>query len=126
MQKRVLIVNEDCHFRDELAKMVHEVKPDSIVWEASDSADAYQCAMEHTIDVFIVDVVLDTGQRGDVSGLIFIKNIRNYNKYYFTPVIVITYAEDSTNYLYHEMHCFDYIERPYDSARVRSALKSAL
>lgn len=111
---------------DKLADLVYEVEPEAVIWKAADSASAYKCAMEHTIDVFLVDIVLDSKQRGDVSGAIFVKNIKNYGKYYFTPIIIITYVEDISNYFFHELHCFDYIERPYDSLRLKQVIKKAL
>lgn len=126
MRKRVLIAEADRSCRKRLVGLVHEIDGDALIWEVCDSANAYKCALEHTIDVFIVGIILEPRIRTDMSGLSFIKNIRNFSKYLFTPVIIITGVEDSTNYVFRELHCFDYIERPYNPDYVREALRKAL
>lgn len=126
MQKRVLIVEDDQTCRKRLANLIREVDGNALIWEACDSAGAYKCALEHTIDVFIVGIILEPRLRTDMSGLDFIRNIRKFNKYLFTPVIIITSVEDPTNYAFRELHCFDYIEKPYNPEHVRDTLRKAL
>ena len=78
-----------------LKKLVLEVDPSVKVYTASASGPAYEILMERTIDVFLVDIILDTSKPGDASGMRLVENVRKLEKYMFTPVVFITSLEDA-------------------------------
>ena len=76
MDKTVLIV-EDC--RPQLAmleKLVLEVNPEAKVFPVDNIDAAYAVMLKRTIDVFIIDIILDTTKPGDTSGIELAKRIR--------------------------------------------------
>lgn len=82
--------------------------------------------MERTIDLFLVDIILDTSHPGDASGLKFVENIRRIEHYSFTPIIFITSLEDARSYTYENLHCYSFIEKPFDVNRVKLSVEQCL
>lgn len=93
---------------------------------AASSDAAYRYAMEKDVDVFIVDIVLDTKVMGDTSGIKFAECIRGMQKYMFTPVIFTTSLEDPQMYAFRELHCYGYLEKPIDVEQAKELIRKAL
>ena len=126
VEKTVLIIEDHPAHREMLKKLVLEVDGTAIIHEAGDLSTAYTILMEKTIDVFLVDIILDTSVPGDTSGIRLVKRIREIPKYMFTPVLFITSLEDNTGYAYKDLNCLGYVEKPFLPDRVRQLVKKAL
>ncbi len=124
--KKILILEDNKLVQEYLSKIIEELETKTEVYLFDNAKDAYYCAMEKTIDLFVVDVILEPNRPGDSSGLNYIENIRQINHYMFTPVIVVTSLEDNKLYTYQELHCFGFLEKPFDEARLRSLVQKAL
>lgn len=123
--KKILILEDVKIHRTALEKILEDIS-DIQVLVAETMETAYKLSMENTINLFLVDIILDTQVRGDVSGLKFVEAIRKNLKYSFTPLIFITSLEDPKLYAYSELHCFGYIEKPFDPTTVKNLIKDAL
>lgn len=106
--------------------IVRELDTKNTVFSFDNIKDAYQCAMERTIDLFLVDIILDTSNPGDTSGLRYVENIRRIEHYRFIPVIFVTSLEDTRSYTYENLHCYSFIEKPFDVNRVKQAVEQCL
>jgi DNA-binding LytR/AlgR family response regulator len=126
MEYNVLIVESNQTYAKMIAKTIQTLPMDIECYLSAALADAYQAAHSRRIHLFILDVILDTRKSGDVSGLIFAKNIREHHRYQFTPIIFITTLEDPRLYTYSQLHCYDYIEKPFDEGRLKQAVQGAL
>ena len=126
MDKTVLIV-EDC--RPQLAmleKLVLEVNPEAKVFPVDNIDAAYAVMLKRTIDVFIIDIILDTTKPGDTSGIELAKRIREVEKYMLAPIIFVTSMEDTTKYAYTDLNCLGYVEKPFSPEDVKGLVKKAL
>lgn len=123
--KKVLIL-EDIKIHIEALEKILEDISDVQVLVADTMETAYKLAFENTINLFLVDIILDTQVRGDVSGLKFAEAIRKNSQYLFTPIIFITSLEDPKLHAYSKLHCFGYIEKPFDPTIVKNLIKEAL
>lgn len=123
--KRVLIL-EDQRNTLEWLKSIVETCAHVEILTADNAASAYKIALDLTIDLFLVDIVLEPDIIRDSSGLKFVADMRQISKYGFTPVIFITSLEDSKLYTYEELHCYGYIEKPFDEDRVRRLVTGSL
>jgi len=126
MRKTVLIIEDNLSQLELLKKLVLEVEPDVKVYTASASGPAYEILMERTIDVFLVDIILNKEKPGDASGMRLVEKFRKMEKYMFTPVVFITSLEDTTKYAYTDLNCLGYIEKPFDTENVKGYVKKAL
>lgn len=88
--------------------------------------DAYQCALEKDIDLFIIDIILDTSRPGDSSGLKFVDGIRKIDRYAFTPVIFVTSLEDARLYTYEKLHGYSFIEKPFNPNKLKELIMQCL
>ena len=126
MKKTVLIIEDDREQLNMLKQLVKEVNGNTEVYTAENVSQAYQLLMEKTIDVFLVDIMLDTSKPGDASGIRLVEKVRQVPKYFFTPVIFITSIEDQELHAYRNLNCFGYIEKPYHPAQVKEKVTKAL
>lgn len=126
MKKSVLIVEDDEVQQKLLKKLVLEVNRDAAVYAVGSLNPAYKILLERTIDVFLVDIILDTKRPGDTSGIRLVEKIRTIPKYMFTPVLFISALEDATKYTYTDLNCLGYVEKPFSFERVRKLVEKAL
>lgn len=124
--KSVLIIEDNKTQLEMLRKLVLEVSPNATVYIASEIKTAYKILIEKTIDVFMVDIILDVTRPGDTSGVKLVEKIRTIPKYMFTPVIFITSLEDATKYTYTNLNCLGYVEKPFAPEMVKVLVKKAL
>lgn len=126
MRRNILIVEDNEKTRKMLAALLNTIDDDLFILEADHVDIAYKYAMQYTISLFILDVILDTSVRDDASGISFAEHIRELDRYRSVPIIFITALEDPKLYAYSELHCYQYIEKPYDSEKLTSKIKEAL
>ncbi|MCI9439375.1 MAG: response regulator transcription factor [Lachnospiraceae bacterium] len=124
--KKVLILEDDPIILEHLSSIVQEIDIKTTVFMFNNTKDASQCLLKHTIDLFIVDIILDTHKPGDISGLSFVEAIRCITIYGFTPVIIVTSLYDEKMVTYEELHCYSFIEKPFDKGRLKKLIEKAL
>lgn len=124
--KKILILEDNLAALEHLAGIVRELDTRNALFTFTNIKDAYQCAMERIIDLFLVDIILDTSHPVDASGLKFVENIRRIEHYSFTPIIFITSLEDARSYTYENLHCYSFIEKPFDVNRVKLSVEQCL
>ncbi len=126
MEKNILVVEDKSLHMEQACKLLQNMDVNVKIFKAFTFEEAIVIASQHRIHVFLVDIILKTSVPGDVSGMSFIQTIRNISKYAFTPVIILTSLEDPKLYAYSELHCYGYLEKPYDKEKLYSLVKSAL
>ncbi len=126
MKRKVLILEDHRHHREALEKLLYEIEPEVCCYSVSTVKEAVQIIWEDHIHLFLIDIVLDTREPGDVSGLNFAKQIREISKYKHTPLIFITSLEDPKLFSFYQLHCYSYIEKPFDVSRTKKIIKEAL
>lgn len=126
MDKKVLILEDNLQTAQAIAAIVKENERKITIRYTSSIEEAYRISIEETIDVFIIDIILQTTKPGDTSGIKFAKAIRRIERYYFTPMFFITALADPELYAYRDLHCFGYIEKPFSEDQIRSLLADAL
>lgn len=124
--KKVLILEDQRDTREALSMMVGRLSRDIEIFAVDNVDDAYSETLQSTIDVFLIDIILNTKKPGDVSGIIFADRIRQVRKYAFTPVIFITSLQDLELCAYRNIHCFGYIEKPFSYPEVEQLIHQAL
>lgn len=124
--KTILILEDNAREMERLIKIVREQDPQHEVVTAVNLEQAYHMAMEKSIDLFLLDIILEPRTSGDASGMTFADNIRGVERYHFTPIIFITGLEDPNLYAYSDLNCYRYIEKPYDPGQLAAVVREAL
>lgn len=126
MRKSVLIIEDSKPQLDMLVKLVLEVNPEVAIYTAENPDIAYASVLKRTIDVFIVDIILETTKPGDVSGIELVKRLREIEKYVLAPVIFVTSMEDAAKFTYTDLNCLGFLEKPFSPEEVKALVKKAL
>uniref|UniRef100_UPI0040563A8C LytR/AlgR family response regulator transcription factor n=1 Tax=Agathobacter sp. TaxID=2021311 RepID=UPI0040563A8C len=124
--KKILILEDNPVTIEHIASLIQEIAIENKVFACSDRKEAYQYALETDIDLFIIDIILDTSRPGDSSGLKFVDSIRKIERYVFTPVIFVTSLEDAKLYTYQKLHCYSFIEKPFEPDMLKELVKQCL
>lgn len=126
MKRNVLIIEDNKICMDALVEITKKCDSVGAIFCAENKEKAYAYAMEEMIDLFLVDIILDSSEQQDVSGMRFVEKIRQTDKYAFTPVIFITNLIDEEMNAFHNLHCYGYIEKPFDPDKLQKLIGSAL
>lgn len=122
--KNVLILeNEEIGIKV-LSTIVKSVKQECYVIGCRTCNEAYAKAMENMIHLFLVDVRLES--ETDFNGFKFVQNIRQVEKYKEVPVIFISSLQGYEILAFKNMHCYDFIRKPYQKEEVKNVIERAL
>lgn len=125
--RNVLILEDQEEIRKALTAVVKRVEPSAVVFAVGTLEQAYVIAMEHTMHLFMLDIILKPGDKQrDNSGADFAQNIRNVSKYRFTPIIFLTSLYDAKMTMYSHIHCYKFIEKPYDYQEVEEVVRETM
>lgn len=124
--KKILVLEDNPVTLEYIASLIQEIDIKNTILRCSSIKDAYQHTLEKDIDLFIIDIILDTSRPGDSSGLKFVDGIRRIDRYAFTPVIFVTSLEDERLYTYEKLHCYSFIEKPFDPSKLKELVRQCL
>ena len=125
MIKNVLVVEDNEIHMKALERLLSKIQNLKII-KAYNMAEACYMLSLYEYSLFLIDIVLDKSKRGDLSGIHLVNYIRELSKYQFTPVIFITSLEDPKLSAFKELHCYDYIEKPFSEKQVVDVVTQAL
>lgn len=126
MKKNVLLAEGNKKTRELLIKLLMEIDSELRIYTADNIDTAYRYAHQCSIHLFLLNTVMDTSDQTDVSGIIFAEDIRKLKRYRTTPIIFISALEDPKLYAYSELHCYQYIEKPFDRDQTLNKVREAL
>lgn len=115
---KVLILEDNEPCRKMLVKIVKSCMSGINVYDFAKREDAYLCAMDNKIDLFLVDIILRSSERNDSSGIQFADDLRENSNYKMTPIIFVTTLQGLEPQLLRQVHCYDYIEKPIGDGRI--------
>lgn len=123
---KVLIIEDKKESRDLLVRMVQEIDDNAVVYAVENEDKAYPIAMKKSVDVFLVDIILHPERTGDQSGAVFAQNMRNIERYFFTPIIFITTLYDTKMCMFSTVQCFGFVEKPFDIEKTKKMIAKAM
>ena len=109
----VLIVEDDKIQRKSLNKMVRQIDKNINIYEAEDKDRALEITNKNNIDIFYIDISLKNS-----SGLDFAIELRQIPRCEFSLIIFLTTHVEYITQAFKQVHCYDYILKPYDIADV--------
>ena len=110
----ILVVEDDQIQRENLAKMLCEIKKDFTILEASTVEEALKIVNMNTIHLFYIDICL-----GEGSGINLAFEIRKSSKYKLVWIVFITTHVSYIIEAFKKIHCYDYIIKPYDKENIK-------
>lgn len=118
----ILLVEDDLIQRSILKKMLEEFSTDIVhIYEADNMEPAFEILISTKIDIFLIDIDLKNS-----SGLALAKKIRNIHKYEFSWIIFLTANIEYIIQAFKQVHCYDYIIKPYNKNQICTAIKKII
>lgn len=122
----ILVLEDQKDSREALCKMIASYNRENEV--EIDSAATYEEAEKllnnkKTYNGFFIDINLDIENENDQSGIEFARMLRKNRKYEFTPVIMVTSIASLEMTSFREIHCYQYIVKPYDRKTVEDVIQ---
>lgn len=124
--KNVLVLEDNQISRNLIAESLSVIAKDLKIYAIGNIYEAYKIAMTKRMELFIVDIVLDSKIPGDVSGIEFVDRIRRIEHYKYVPVVMMSSLEDLKFVVFNHLHCYGYLEKPIDMDSMKSILRDAL
>lgn len=123
----VMILEDDRASMEALSKILTEYSGDVSVYTAS-SYDEARSLLDADIryGLFLLDVNLGGENREDIGGILFAREVREQFCYTFTPVVMITAVGEMEMQAYRELHCYQYIMKPFLPEQVREVVEKVL
>lgn len=125
IHKQILVVEDNKYSMNRICSILKEIEGITVI-KAENSGEAYKYAVEYAIDLFIIDIILDSTKEADISGMAFAESVRNMGKYKMTPIIFTTCLEDPKLHAYAHLHCYEYFKKPYDVEKLKEAIVTTL
>lgn len=124
--KNILLLEDNEETIQVLTELINHISKNVNVYSFANMTGIFDFVMTHTIDLFLLDIVIEKGNLGDTSGLRFAEELRKISRYEFTPIIFISSLYDPKLYTYSTLHSFEYIEKPFDKQHVTDTISKAL
>jgi len=123
MKFTVLIVEDNQFMIDKIESAIKSIGLESKVLLAYNIEDAYQFTKTTTIDLILVDLLLEN--HGE-TGWTFVSDIRE--KYSLTPIIAVSAIDDFERKFtaFKTLNLFSFIEKPFQNFQVVTEIKKAL
>lgn len=118
---KILIVEDDLKIQNFLIKSILEIENIIQVKTSTSSEEALKIAKNYSIDIFILDIQLI-----DYKGTQLAKQIRELDKYKYTPIIFATVLANEELSAYREIKCYSFLIKPFTKEEIKKALKEAI
>lgn len=117
-----VLVLEDCKVqRKSLVHMLLKTEFNLKIYEADNVNEALEICKNTYIDLFFVDIALNNS-----SGLDFALKIRSIEEYKLSWIIFTTTHINYMIQAFKEVHCYDYILKPYNPEKIMEITKIIL
>lgn len=123
----VMILEDDRASMEALAKILSEYSDDICVHTASSYKEA-KGLLDADIQygLFLLDVNLSGSKREDIGGILFAREVRERFRYTFTPIVMVTAVGAMEMQAYRELHCYQYIMKPFRREQVVEVVEKVL
>lgn len=125
-ENTILILEDDHIMRNYLCKIVTSCDENIVIYDFEDEKMALEFTLNHRVDIFILDIILDEKNSGDRTGISFASIIRDKKEFCSSEIIFVTALGGLEVELLKKVHCFDYIMKPIEKKCVEKVIKGAL
>ncbi len=117
----ILVLEDHPIQRQRLAGILRKLSNEVSILESDSVTTAFQIAQDYPINLFYIDIELKDG-----SGYKFAEEIRKNPKYECTWMVFITSYQEHMLEAFKEIHCYDYLIKPYEDAEIEKLTQKLL
>ena len=124
---RIFVLEDNKDSLKILQSMIEKISTDIFVTPVDNKKEAEKLLeAEEPYHAFLLDINLNEEDSEDYSGLDFAMKIRSMTQYAFTPIIMITSLANLELKAYRELHCYQYIVKPYQEDDIQKLIRKVL
>ena len=125
---RILILEDSKDCLRAITAMVEKVsdKVSAVPVNSLEEARAALSDAQQPFQAFLLDINLNINDNEDVSGITFAREVRMKREYAFTPIVMITSLANMELTAYRELHCYQYLVKPYDETDIEKLIGKLL
>ncbi len=125
---RILVLEDNIDSLRALQKIIEKMSADIEVFPVEGLEQARETLEreKEPFHAFLLDINLKEADTEDISGLTFAKEVRSLAKYAFTPIIMITSLASLELRAYRELHCYQYMIKPYQEEEIQRLIRKVL
>ena len=117
----IILVEDDYMQREILKTMILSTYKSIKIYEADSESSALDIIKKNDITIFLIDISLK-----ESSGLDLAIKIRQISKYEFSQLVFLTTNMDYMLQAFKQIHCYDYILKPYNKDVVQAMLNKLI
>lgn len=117
----VMIVEDEVNIALGLEAIIKSINRNIEVTITGYAKEALEAANSSIYELFLLDIQLN-----DYSGFELAKEIRNIDKYKLTPIVFITAIPTKEILAFKQIHCYDYIVKPFTEKEVIEVLSTVI
>ena len=117
----ILIVEDNNLQRNNLKIMLQEINQEYHVMEAPSASYALELLKTNRVDLFYIDIQLNSE-----SGLKLARHLRKIPGYELTWIVFITSHVEYMLEAFKEIHCYDYVLKPYEKSNIHNITQKLL
>lgn len=118
---RIMIVEDDILIAKGLENIIRTIDEKLEISITGYAEEALGYLKDNNYDAFLLDIQLE-----DYLGIELAKRIRDKDEYKLTPIIFITAVPSRELMAFKEIHCYDYIIKPFKEEEVKEALETII
>ena len=125
---RILILEDSIDCLKAITVMVEKVSKKVSAVPVSSLEEA-RTALEKApqpFQAFLLDINLNIKDSEDCSGITFAREVRMKKEYAFTPIVMITSLANMELTAYRELHCYQYLIKPYNEEDIEKLISKLL
>lgn len=120
---RILVLEDSKDCLNAITAMLEKVSDRVCAVPVNSLEEARAALAEETqppFQAFLLDINLDCNDKEDVSGITFAREVRMRREYAFTPIVMITSLANMELTAYRELHCYQYLIKPYNEQDIET------
>lgn len=117
----IMIVEDEINIALGLEGIIKSINKDIETTITGYAKEALEIANSKTYELFLLDIQLN-----DYSGFELAKEIRSIDKYKLTPIVFITAIPTKELLAFKQIHCYDYIVKPFSEKEVMDVLNTVI
>ena len=118
---KILIAEDDKNISNIISESIKEFEKDIDIVVFEEAQKALEHATSNAIDIFILDIQLK-----DYKGTHLAKQLREINRYKYSPIVFVTALASEELLAYRELKCYSFLIKPFTKSEINVVLDDVI
>lgn len=118
---KILIAEDDKNISNIISESIKEFEKDIDIVVFEEAQKALEHATSNAIDIFILDIQLK-----DYKGTHLAKQLREIDRYKYSPIVFVTALASEELLAYRELKCYSFLIKPFTKSEINVVLDDVI